>query len=231
MNDYVYTERDITRGKELVDLVFELTGGEGFIAGGFARYCVSMRHEPVSPGDIDVFCGDEDAFDRIVARFRTHPKMVRKSATLIETKYEYRLQSGYHRNGYSIQLVKPTKILNMVSDGDYRRVLDNFDFTIAKCAVLPTGKALVHNDFDEHEGSNQLVITNIHCPISSAKRVIKYTRRGYDIQSKELLKLFDDFENRSPEWKDLVRRGLDEDALALMDHEERQQFVQTMYLD
>ncbi len=226
-----YIEAPIIRHQDVIDLVFQLTGGEGFIAGGFARFCVSNNESPINPGDIDVFCVSQDVFDRIRAAFRAHPDCVRKSETSIETKFEFRMSTGWHRNAYAIQLIRPVQIFNMVSDGDVNRVLDNFDFTVSKCAILPSGKAVAHADFYEHDKANELVITNIHCPISSMKRVIKYCNKGFRIENRELLKLFDDYENRAAEWKELVRAGLNADDLNSWPEERREQFVQTMYFD
>lgn len=227
----VYVDAMIVRHLDIIKLIFELSGGEGFISGGFARYCVSKNEDAIIPNDIDVFCRDEETFKRIESRMKSHPEMKRKGKTEIETKFEYRMSSGFHKNYYSIQVIKPTQIMNMVSDGDYARVLDNFDFTISKAAILNSSEdifAVVHKDFHEHDAANKLVITNIHCPISSMKRVIKYCNKGYHIESSELLKLFKDYENRSPEWKDLVNKGLSHTD---MSKEERKNFLRTMYFD
>lgn len=229
MDNYVF--KAVQRDKHIVDLIFKLTGGQGFIAGGFARYCLSNNNEPIIPNDIDIFCGDIATFESVSTLFKRHPDIVRKSDSEIETKYEYRVAFGYHKDAYSIQLIKPAEIKNMVSDGDFVRVLDNFDFTIAKCAVLPDGRGIAHKDFDLHDSESKLVITNIHCPISSAKRVIKYCGKGFTVESKELLKLFRDYENRPQEWKDIVIAGLSGDDLSDLTDEERKRFVRTMYFD
>lgn len=227
-----YESTEVLRCADVIDLVFRLTGGEGFIAGGFARYCISENEAPIVPSDIDVFCGDEETFARIAARVRADPNTVRKSETRIETKYEYRFARGYHKDAYAIQLIRPASIRNMVSDGDVRRVLDNFDFTIAKSAVLPDGTALCHEHFRRDDAANALVVTNIHCPISSAKRVIKYAARGYSITSAELLKLFEDYESRSDEWKAAIRSGLRQDGTSLpLSQTEQAAFVELMYFD
>ena len=47
----------------------------------------------------------------------------------------------------------------------------------------------------------RIVIKNIHCPISSTYRIIKYTRRGYWVNTPEILKLFVDWEDRDDEYK------------------------------
>jgi hypothetical protein len=226
-----YISSTVTRCQDVIDLIFDLTGGEGFIAGGFARYCTSRKDSPVVPNDIDLFCGDAEAFERIVQRVRQHPSTVKKSESPIEIKYEYRLAQGFHKDSYTLQIIKPSAVLNMVADGDYTRVLENFDFTIAKCAILPTGEAIVHANFHLHDEEDKLVITNIHCPISSMKRVLKYAKRGYSVESAELLKLFKDYETRSPEWKDLVSRGLSAADLASWSEEDRLKFTNAMYLD
>lgn len=232
VDEVKYVPAKIQRQKSVIDLVFSITENEGFICGGFARYCVSANEKPILPSDIDVFCKDGATFERILQRVKAHPDMVRKSSTQIETKYEYKIKSGFHKESYGIQLIKPAHIHNMVSEGDWGKVLDNFDFTIAKCAILPSGEAFVHPDFAAHDEQNKLIITNIHCPISSCKRVIKYCSRGYKIESSEILKLFNDFENRPADWKILIREGLsmkpdDENY----DPDRHDKFISAMYFD
>lgn len=226
-----YNKTPILRCHDLVKIVFQLTGDEGFIAGGFARYCVSKADEPNVPGDIDVFCKDDDTYNRITERFKKNPSVVRKSASDIEVKYEYRIAEGYHKDCYNIQLIRPVSIFNMVADGDWPRILDNFDFTIAKCAIISSEEAMVHEDFHDHDASGVLVVTNIHCPISSMKRAIKYCTKGFSIPSRELLKLFKDYESRPQDWKDLITLGLSTDDLNTLDGEDRQNFVRAMYFD
>jgi hypothetical protein len=219
---------EIKRGTDVIKLVFEISGGEGFIAGGFARYCLSNLTNPSIPGDIDLFCHDEKTYERILERFSNHPKCVKKSNTTIETKFEYRINSGYHQNGYSIQLIKPIQILNMVSEGGYTEILSNFDFTVSKAAILPTLEAFVWHSFHDDDACKALIVDHIHCPISSMKRVIKYTQKGFSIESVELLKLFEDYEKRSERWKNIVKKGL---TTALETLEEQKEFAQTMYMD
>lgn len=50
-----YIEIPIMRCKDVVELVFGLTENEGFIAGGFARYVLSVNRNPILPNDIDIF--------------------------------------------------------------------------------------------------------------------------------------------------------------------------------
>lgn len=174
------------------------------------------------------FCQTEEVYNRILNRFKDNNNLTQKHVSEIEVKFEYKLKSGFLKEVYNIQLIKPTEIMNMVSMGDYKKVLDNFDFTIAKCAITPELKGYCHPDFYEHDGLNKLAITNIHCPISSLKRAMKYCNRGYSISSQELLKLFEDYEKRDQSWKDIVKQGL---SGLDMDDDDRKKFIQTMYFD
>jgi len=232
----------IVRERDTVDLIFDLSGGQGMICGSFARYCMSTLDEPIVPGDIDLFCTDQKMHDFINDRFEKHPNMTVRSSSQIETKYEYSLQRGFYKRSLVIQLIHPIEIHNMVSVGPIETILDNFDFTVAKCGILPplfnavggTPVSFTHKDFFEHDLENKLVITNTHCPISSMKRVIKYTKRGYSITSKELLKLFKDYEDRGSKWKELITWGLSDEVD--QDQESRgsakwNDFIDHMYLD
>ena len=224
---------EINRGLDIIDLVFRLTSNKGFISGGFARYAISRKDNPEMPGDIDIFTRNMDEFSNIRTAFGNVEKMKRKSESDMEVKYEYTLSSGFHSNVYNIQLIKPLNIARMVSGGSIEDVLENFDFTIAKSAIKPgimgSPTAVCHPDFHVHDLESTLVITNIHCPISSMKRVIKYTQRGFKIDNKELLKLFVDYENRPQDWKNLVHRGINNPQG--MSASERQSFARGMYMD
>jgi len=227
--DYVKGDSSsIVRCMEHIDLVFGATGGKGFICGGFARYAMSPLDSPVIPSDIDLYCFDEPTYNDIIDALTKDERTVRRKASRIETKFDIVLSGGgYNREILNLQVIRPFTIMNMVSDGDALKILQNFDFTIAKCAILPDMTTLSHVDFLDHEQELKLVVYNIHCPISSLKRIIKYTNRGYMIESVELLKLFEDYESRSPAWKELIHRGLNEK----LDGKELALFVETMYMD
>lgn len=230
MNLLDYKKATIWRELDTIKLIFELTKGKGFIAGGFARYCVSERSNPNCPGDIDVFTGDMGTFTDIFLAFKANPSLKQRSDTEIETKFEYVFKEGFKKEVLNIQLIKPVHISNMNSKGDFISVLTNFDFTISKVAILPNGEAWVHHQFERDDNGEHLVIEKIHCPISSMKRVIKYTQKGYTIESKELLKLFKDYEMRPSEWKMLVDEGLSQD-IEKWPIQKRNEFVRAMYMD
>lgn len=225
-----YKSVAILREHDTIKLVFELTQGLGFIAGGFARYCVSERSELSCPGDIDIFTEDMGHFTDIYLAFKANHRLKQRTNTEIETKFDYIFKEGFKKETLSIQLIKPVHISNMNSKGNFISVLTNFDFTISKAAILANGDAWAHHQFDRDDLGGHLVIEKIHCPISSMKRVIKYTQKGYTIESKEMLKLFKDYEARPNDWKVLVEEGLSQDR-ADWPVDRQNEFVRAMYMD
>jgi hypothetical protein len=81
-------------------------------------------------------------------------------------------------------------------------VLGNFDFTIVRVALNPDRKtATAWASFIEDDKKGLLRLLNIHCPISSLLRVCKYARKGYYCRPAEAMKLFADWDARSPDYK------------------------------
>lgn len=225
---YVYN-LPILRGEKIIEKVFSVIDNNGFICGGFARYALSPNENTPAPSDIDIFCETEEIYNSAMRSLLNNKAVKKGRKTKIEAKFEISLHAdngGFHREFLRVQLIKPTIIHNMVSIGDAETILKNFDFTIAKCAILPDKTTIAHADFVEHDESMSLVIENIHCPISSMKRVIKYCKKGYSITSAELLKLFIDYENRSEDWKKIVH-----DGLYVSGKGASEEFIELMYFD
>lgn len=87
-------------------------------------------------------------------------------------------------------------------------VIDEFDFTI--CRVAIDDKFIYKDkDFDENEQKKMLRIKTIQCPISAIRRIIKYTKKGYFISNFQIFKLYEDFFNRSTEYKQEVKKLLE----------------------
>jgi len=60
---------------------------------------------------------------------------------------------------------------------------------------------MVDSDFPHDEKRRLLRFKNIHCPISSTLRCMKYSRKGYFLKPFEALKLFTDWDNRDDEYR------------------------------
>ena len=48
----------------------------------------------------------------------------------------------------------------------------------------------------------KIKIKNIHCPVSSTLRCIKYSKKGYWLSVSEVCKLFLDWNERGPDYQD-----------------------------
>lgn len=173
------------------------------ICGGYARYCASPRPTPkvVPADDCDIFPLSEDATTYL-------------QADLAAMGYEVR-----HENHVSItmrptdakkdelawlptpQIIKPVVEGRIVTTGTTDVILENFDFTIVRAAIISPTECMVDEDFESDELHGVLRLKNIHCPISSLLRCCKYARKGYFLRPFEALKLFADWEARDEDYR------------------------------
>jgi hypothetical protein len=101
-------------------------------------------------------------------------------------------------------LIKPVKEARIVARGTVEEILNNFDFTVTRVAVLSDKMCLADVYFQSDDKANRLRLRNIHCPVSSLLRVCKYARKGFWIPARQAVKLFADWEMRSPEYKSKI---------------------------
>lgn len=178
----------------------------GRIIGGYARYCCSTNEDPVSAGDVDIFpvgTTDEECqrlYDSWVVALKAYG---------LQIKHENEVSSTWSKSESpplnrcpTIQVIKPVKEGAIVTKGTIEEILENFDFTIVRVAMNPDRQtATAWASFPDDEQAKRLRILNIHCPISSLLRCMKYARKGYYMRPGESLKLFADWEARSPEYR------------------------------
>jgi len=62
--------------------------------------------------------------------------------------------------------------------------------------------ALVDADFNHDETKRILRLKNIHCPISSTLRCMKYAKKGYWLPSFQCMRLFLDWDSRNDEYRE-----------------------------
>ncbi len=199
-----YKLTPLKRGFTEVAPLYELCQQHGAtICGGYARYCASPKKtdKVVAAGDADLFPHSQDAHEKLLA-------------ALLETGYVVA-----HENHVSItlkpaddkkevleyiptpQIIKPVVEGRIVTTGTTEEILDNFDFTIVRAAIISPTECLVDGDFDTDEQKGLLRLKNIHCPISSLLRCCKYARKGYFLRPSEALKLFMDWTDRGEEYR------------------------------
>lgn len=176
-----------------------------YICGGYVRWMCSPRVTPVAAGDIDIYCKTMDIYNRVRAHLTTNIVSVKYTNDVSTTFFKPFNSTNPLFGLKEIQLIKPMNQGAIVTEGSLQEILHNFDFTIARIGIdynLWTGKlALADSDFDTHEIGKKLVFKNIHCPVSSLFRCIKYCNKGYRLKTAEIIKLFLDWEKRTPEYK------------------------------
>lgn len=197
--------RGITEITPLLDLID--SNPSVYILGGYARYCASPKKDPYPAQDVDLFFKDEEAFDDTLAEiykkgFKTKAENEQAITLMYERDAEDEAFDPAWANMPTLQLVRPQSTGAIVTEGEKETILDNFDFTVTRAALVSDRQeALVDERFLEDEENNFLFLRNIHCPISSTLRAIKYGRKGYWMNTRQCLKLFVDWMERDEEYR------------------------------
>lgn len=207
----------VRRGFDTVRSLFALIEGKGFICGGYARWCASPVIDPVAAGDVDVYCYSDESFEDLNVLLREHLEVAIDTPRAITFK---RTTSGRLAYVPEVQLVKPVSKFKIVTKGSKEDVLSNFDFTIVRACITSPSEALVDEDFELDELRQVLRLRNIHCPISSTLRCVKYAKRGYRLRPFDILPLFLDWDSRDEAYRKEIIEGLG-DLQRAMDAEEK----------
>ncbi len=97
-----------------------------------------------------------------------------------------------------IQFVKPSK--RRASSGPLIDILNAFDFTICKVALLSKHVGICHRGMQEDEVARLLRITGeIKNPIATFARILKYTKKGYNLSPLTLIKVLNAWKKSSDE--------------------------------
>lgn len=199
-----FIETPILRGFTEIAVLWDLAQKhKAMICGGYARYCVSRHREPKPAGDVDLFPQGEDGSAALVSELVALGFTVRHENEISVT-FEYMKEHTDPRWLVCprIQVIKPVLEGAIVTVGPMEEILNNFDFTIVRCALTGPNTALVDADFHEDDKNWKLRLKNIHCPISSLMRCVKYSKKGYWLGVVESLKLFNDWNERGPSYQE-----------------------------
>ncbi len=210
--------RGLTEIKDLLTIV-RMSGG--FVAGGYARYCVSPLPRPALPSDVDVFCTASIAYDSIVERLveaGATIKITTVNATTIIPPKEW-------VSCPTIQIIKPEVMV-----GDPWSIISKFDFTIAIAALQGGDFAMVHPSFMVDEHNQRLVVQHIQCPVGQMRRAMKYCKKGYKFPVKQMLKLYDDWDTKTAQRKEDIKKVVNLPEADWTD-ETRNQFRDMIYVD
>jgi hypothetical protein len=199
MTDFVNVP--IVRGfREIASLYNAIKNLEGMICGGYVRYCGSPVYKPVPASDVDIYCKDDAVFAGIFYYLKDSNQLEVRHENEISVTFKHP-ESGPFFYCPPIQLIKPIKEGRVVANGSVEDIIGNFDFSVIRCAIITPNSILADKDFMEDEKKKILRLKNIHCPISSMLRCMKYSRKGYWMRPIESLKLFSDWEGRTVEYR------------------------------
>lgn len=221
----MYKRLKIQRNLELIKKLFStIILDDGFICGGFGRVSVSSHTDPIPSGDIDIYCKNQEGFDRIALRLKENGYFEhRSSETALTMHYSF-------KGSLPIQLIKPLNEGNVhLSSENVESILDNFDFSIARVAItlvsLINDEAIVDEDFEEDDKKKILNIKNIHCPIAQVYRVSKYIEKGFWCNIKNIIKIFDDWSNRDHSYKTKILETISKEEPSKEDIQELEKLL------
>ena len=176
---------------------------KAMILGGYVRYMCSPAKKVVPAADVDVYCEDKETFEGLRQLFKEKQFKMKAENDLALT-YEPFDKDHFMFGCPQVQLIKPMEEGVVVTEGGMEKILENFDFTVVRIGLIDSSQALADADFMHDEEKHQLRIKNIHCPISSSYRVMKYRMKGYWPPTFEILRLFLDWDERDEEYKQKI---------------------------
>jgi len=172
----------------------------GVILGGYVRYMCSPLLKPVPATDLDIYSPTPEIHDKLLNVFKDKGFKKNKENDLA-LLYEPFKKDHEMFPCPTVNLVKPMKEGVVVTKGDMEAILSNFDFTVVRIGLLDPSEALADADYLHDEAKKFLRIKNIHCPVSTIYRVMKYNRKGYWPSTTETVKILLDWEDRDDEYK------------------------------
>jgi hypothetical protein len=198
-----YVTLPIMRGFTEIAPLWELAQKHGsMICGGYARYCLSQLSKPHPASDVDLFPQSDENSQALIDELKSLGFEVRHENEISVTfKKNEEHPNPRWRVCPTIQVIKPVLEGAIVTVGTMTDILDNFDFTIVRAALISPTEGLADEDFLADDGDWKLKLKNIHCPISSLMRCIKYSKKGFWLGIQECAKLFIDWNERGTEYQ------------------------------
>lgn len=188
---------------DILNSIINKTKSDVFICGGYARWCASPKYKPEPAGDIDIYSQSKKAYNLLKKILLNNEKLKIKDENEMAITFEHPLTGKFHYMP-PIQIIKPVKDGSIVAVGDKTTILSNFDFTIIRAAIESPTEVMVDKDFIHDEEKGVLRLKNIHCPVSSLLRCLKYVKKGYWLRPIEAARLFYDWMERDVGYREKV---------------------------
>jgi hypothetical protein len=198
-----FVEVEVLRGFTEISSMYSVVNAHGgIILGGYVRYmCSPSVQKRLAPSsDLDIYSPDKEIFHTLKESFTNFGVEMKAENDLAVTYKPFKRDHDFFPCP-KIQLVKPMEEGVVVTQGDMRSILENFDFTVVRIGLLSPTRALADADFLHDEEKHVMRIKNIHCPISTFYRIMKYNRKGYWPATSQIVKVFLDWDGRDEEYK------------------------------
>lgn len=224
-NDRGLVRVNVRRGAPVLKALQPVLHGQnGWVAGGFARWCCSPHDAPTPAGDLDVFFGDEASLETVKAKLLKLGAFVTREVSYfveLDVSRVMSFRDGMSVEGMSrvpsVQLIKPfpgrstsepTERLR-VSDVNCDRswgptlghVVRQIDITVCRVGLCDASVGWADQDFEKDEAERVVRPVCINNPISVMVHAMKYVARGYALRSPEIVGLFEDWSSRSEEYR------------------------------
>lgn len=168
-----------------------------FVAGGAARFAASPNEKPARYSDVDLFAPDATAVAKM------HTKLLAISELKHETPLSYLFEqtTSFDEDIFAEGKVRKTRF-NLIREfcGTPEAVIQKFDFSVARAAIIGD-KVLVDDDFEQDEKDRKLRIKHVVCPISTMYRAAKYQAKGYKFPLREMLRLFNEWQDQDEAYR------------------------------
>ena len=184
MTTHKYFPEDLPQIQDLVVLLKDIDPKSWCLAGGACRKYFENRHmdhdknDLLGDTDFDVFVFSQDTFNQInLLLYKTHPESRGWSTSL--AKY----RSKTH----------PIKKIDVIYNPKYRsaaEVIEDFDLRCCQC-YFQEGRFTSVKEFLDDILAKKLVISNIHRPYSTLNRLMRYSRKGYNLTEDAAAEFFD----------------------------------------
>lgn len=204
-------ETKVIRGFSEIESIYKLIYGTDdescdplfgvYMCGGYIRYMCSPHPNPAKPGDLDIYFEEKRTMNILIDALKLREFTIKHENEISITFAKITDHKNLFFGTPNIQLIKPIKDGAIVATGSMSEILSNFDFTVVRAGLVSPRTALVDADFLHDEENRILRIKNIHCPISSTLRCMKYSAKGYWLPPLQCCKLFIDWEDRTDEYR------------------------------
>lgn len=183
LNDLTSKVKNITELEFLLETLPPLSENGPWVAGGsLLRTYISL---PLTT-DLDIFFRDQQQYDTYFQKFKEFGADSRKytiESERSQTNWHKTCVIKYRDKQYTIQFINKKFFTSMCN------VLDSFDLDI--CQMGFDGKNLFHveNCFDRINSKN-MSVNVVNIPQVTLKRLIKYTKLGFEISDSDIQMFF-----------------------------------------